>query len=300
MQRILFICVYIAMAIDTSRACNVCACSSLSNAIGVLPQYQTHFVGIRTTYRRFDAEHPISILNPTKNTSQSIFTNAELIGRWYPSSKIQVLGFLPMNHYVQTTGASTTIKKGMGDMSIQVNYLFKTVKDSTQWKTFSMFGIGAKLATGQFQSDEPAGLQLGTGSNDFWMSSVQTLKYQKTLLMSEASYRLNGTNAFQYHFGNKLNVSERLYYSLKNRCNMYLPFIAYQFESAKLDQAYKVNQTYTGGYSHLLGLGIDVYKNFYQIGINLMHPIKQNLGSHHVVEHNRFQLNFIYFLKSNP
>ena len=303
MQRILVLCVFMVLNHNTINACNVCSCTSMGNSIGILPQFKSHFIGIRETYRRYESVHPTSILNPVSIKSRETYYNTEIWGRWYPHRKIQVFGFVPLNKFNKAEGQSNTAIQGLGDLSLLVNYVvFNTGDSSTNHniKQALLIGAGLKLASGRFNSNEFANYQLGSGSTDYLVNASYTLRFKKMGLMSEFNHKSNGVNAFSYQFGNKTSLNERLFYFINKNRWACLLYSAYTFEKSQEDKQNRIKQSYTGGTAQYTQLGIDAYIGKFQIGASCMLPIQQNLGGGQIKEFPRFQINTIfYFNKKN-
>lgn len=302
MQRIIILCVFIVLNQSSIKACNVCSCTSMGNSIGILPQFKSHFIGIRETYRQFESVHPVSILSPIATKSQERYYNSELWGRWYPHPKIQVFGFIPFNRFSKTENQVSTTIQGLGDISVLANYILLNTGDSSsnKFKQALSIGSGFKFASGRYNSSEFANFQLGTGSKDILFNASYTIRYQKLGVMSEFNYRLNGNNSSTYQFGNKLSINERFFYFLNLKKLALMAYSGYTFEKSNPDNLNKIKQSYTGGTARYFQVGMDAYKGKFQLGVSSIIPIQQNLGEGQIKEFPRIQINTIfYFNKKN-
>lgn len=300
MQRIIILCVLMLLNNQSSTACNVCSSTSMGNSIGILPQFKSHFIGVRETYRRYESTHPASILNPVANSSKETYYNTELWGRWYPMPKLQVFAFLPINKFNKVSNQTSTSISGVGDASLLLNYLLYKTKDSSERKLKQALfvGSGIKLATGRYNANEFANYQLGTGSNDWLLNASYTLRYQAFGLMSEMNYKYNGSNQYHYQFGHKSSLNERVFCFLNQSKFSSMLYTAFVLEKSKADRLNGIHQDYTQGYAQYLQLGVDFYIKKLQIGASAVKAIKQNLGEGQIKEFPRLQFNLIYYF--NP
>ena len=302
MQRIIILCVFIVLNQSSIKACNVCSCTSMGNSIGILPQFKSHFIGIRETYRQFESVHPTSILSPIAIKSQERYYNTELWGRWYPNPNIQIFGFIPFNRFSKTENQVNTTIQGLGDISVLANYILLNTGDSSsnKFKQALSIGSGFKFASGRYNSAEFANFQLGTGSKDILFNASYTIRYQKLGVMSEFNYRLNGNNSSTYKFGNKLSINERFFYFLNLKKLALMAYSGYTFEKSNPDNLNKIKQSFTGGTARYFQVGMDAYKGKFQLGVSSIIPIQQNLGEGQIKEFPRIQINTIfYFNKKN-
>ncbi len=298
MQRIIILCV-ILMSMDTTTACNICSCTGMGNSLGILPRFQSHFIGVRQTYRSYQSTHPASILNPEGSVSNEKYYNSELWARWYPHRKLQVFAFLPYNVFNRKQQSEVKSLSGIGDISLQASYLLLNTGDSANatLKHAFLVGGGIKLPTGHYDKSENPVFQLGTGSRDILFNSSYTIRYKYMGLMCEGNYRLNGSNIDHYTFGNRLGIAAKAFYLYGKSDNSLLPYAGLNYEQTGRDRLNNKAQDYTGSETAYLVFGTDVYRKQFQFGFNVQLPYMQNTGGGQIREFSRWQLSLIYHLK---
>ncbi|MDP1051393.1 hypothetical protein, partial [Klebsiella quasipneumoniae] len=74
--------------------------------------------------------------------------------------------------------------------------------------------------TGRFKydlnsSEEVANpnFQLGTGSTDFLLNAIYTVRYNQWGLNTDLTYKINTKNSNQYQYGNKLTTALTAFYT---------------------------------------------------------------------------------------
>lgn len=298
MQRIIILCV-ILMSMDTTKACNICSCTGMGNSLGILPRFQSHFIGIRQTGRTYQSSHPASILNPEGSVSNEKYFNSEIWGRWYPHQKLQIFAFLPYNVFIRKQKSGEKSLKGFGDISLQANYLLLNTGDSSKSliKHALLIGGGVKLPTGTFDKSEYPVFQLGTGSTDILLNGAYTVRFKSLGLMSEGNYRFNGSNSNQYTFGKRLGIAAKAFYWYGKNENSVLPYAGLNYEQTEKDRLNGRAQDYTGSKTAYLVFGTDLYRNQVQVGFNIQIPYMQNMGDGQIREYTRWQFSLVYHLK---
>lgn len=275
--------ILIISSLSTS-ACDLCGCANGSSFVGLLPGSGSQFVGWRYRLRSFDS-HLNSQLLKTKEDYQTL----EVWGRFYPVKNLQVLGFLPYNNNQQTLLYSGTKaqKKGIGDVLLLAHYnVENTFLDSTNTSRIYqnlMIGGGIKLPTGKFEygftdTEINPNFQLGTGSTDFLVSAIHTIRYKKFGLNTEIGGRISTKSNEHYKFGNRLSTSLTAFY-IKNIGHLsIMPNIGSVIDYGFKDRKEGVLNSQTGGYTLLGSLGIQAYYKAFTVGFVFQEPLAQNLG----------------------
>ena len=92
----------------------------------------------------------------------------------------------------------------------------------------------------------PQVIQLGSGSWDWNLNAVYTIRLKKVGLNLDAMYKINGSNAQNYHFGNRFTGSARLFYWANWKGITFLPQAGLFADAAKADEATGIIQAADG------------------------------------------------------
>ncbi len=276
--------ILLGIMVTPSFACDLCGCANGSSFVGLLPRSGSQFLGLRYRQRSFDSH-----LNSKLLKTREDFQTAELWGRFYPIKKMQLLFFIPMNVNEQTSlySGSKVQKKGLGDITLIAHYnVFNTLFDST--KTSQVYhnlliGGGVKLPTGKFDygySDVEINpnFQLGTGSTDFLLNAIHTMRYKGVGLNTEAGGRIAGKSHTSYRFGNKINASITAFYTKTGGVFTIMPNLGTSYDYGFKDKKEGVKNSQTGGYSLMTNAGLQTFYKKNSIGLTYSLPISQNLG----------------------
>ena len=287
-----------------TSACDLCGCGNGGSFLGILPQSHRGFVGLRYSHKSYDSH-----INSVSSQTQEDFWKTELWARAYPFKKVQVLAFIPYSFNKQTikkNGQQTDLQ-GFGDASMLINYnILNTMTDTIPHRFFHNFlvGGGVKLPTGRYQydlySDTEVGnpnFQLGTGSLDFMLNLVYTLRHKNWGLNSDFSYKINSQNSNEYRFGNRMtaNVSTLYFIRLGDQKTL-MPNAGVTYENGNLDSKSGVKNIRTGGESLLGSYGLESYFKGFSVGVNYQIPIAQNLSNGELRANNRLNLHFTVML----
>lgn len=285
----------LVIPVYTLRACDVCGCSVNASYMGILPQFQKHFVGVRYMTNNFRSQHIPSQFVFEGGQSEELFQRAEIWGRYYVTPKIQVFGFLPYSINRKTENRITSQFHGLADASVMVNYIFLNTGDSGRFSVRNtiMAGGGLKLPTGRFNKDELPNMQTGTGSWDYMLNLIYTLRYKKTGVNVDLNGRINNSNG-TYTFGNRLTSGARFFYWHKYKMVSFLPQIGGLAEFAQKDTKEGVLQKYSGGHGFYGIAGADIYFRTFSAGFSLTLPVKENLNERLVATRQRLSFQLIY------
>lgn len=294
-MRIIFTIMGLLCVIAVS-ACDICGCSVGGNYLGILPNYQRHFIGTRYRFSQYHSVHPEG-----NSFGDDYFHTIELWARYVPNKRLQFYGNLPFQFMKRKEGDEFYKVNHVGDASILVSGILFNTSDSllTKWKQVFQVGGGVKLPTGknniiQNQRTLPANIQPGTGSFDFLMNTIYTLRYKKMGVNLDASYRLNTTNSNYYQMGNRLTLSARLFYWKNVSLFSFLPHVGMDYESSEADKKNKRSVAFTGGELVMSSVGLDVYYHNFSLGFSLQNPVTQQLNNGQTKNSIRTSLQFIY------
>lgn len=284
-KKIFSLCILLLVVTMQSVACDICGCALGGNYYGILPQFQKNFIGLRWSQAKFYAHmNHGAVLG--EEYSHDTYSKVELWGRYYINEKIQLFAFVPYG-YNTMDGTEQKIKThGIGDVSILANYLIlNTGEDKTKkFKHTLMAGAGVKLPTGKYDLEDNGlivnrNFQLGTGSVDFILSGIYTIRYQKVGLNSEAGYKINTRNSDEYLFGNQFHASTRFFYWQNIKSMSLLPNIGLYYEQAATHREGEIIQPNTGGNALLISAGMEMYFSNFSVGFTFQDPLKQSYNS---------------------
>lgn len=285
MKKLLIFCTLLCATAGSLLACDVCGCSLGGNYYGILPQFRKNFIGLRWSQAKFYAHMNHGAVLGEEHSNDT-YSKVELWGRYYVSEKIQVFAFIPYS-YNSMNGTEQKIKTdGIGDVSLLANYLLlNTGEDKTKKLRHTLLaGVGVKLPTGKYDLEDNGlivnrNFQLGTGSVDFILSGVYTIRYRKIGLNSEAGYKINTRNKDEYLFGNQFHASTRVFYWQNIKSLSLLPNVGVYYEQAAQHKDKDIIQANTGGSAVLLSAGMELYYRNFSVGFTFQDPLKQNYNS---------------------
>lgn len=270
-------------AATSTHACDVCGCSIGGNYFGILPQFNRHFIGLRwTAERSYTATSPLA-LREGRYHSEEYFRSADLVARFYPGHRWQVLALVPYRIQEQREGERLLQVQGMGDVSLLAHYILLNTGDSLsrRWKQTLTLGGGIKLPIGRSDHTSEDGirlhpnLQLGSGSTDLLFAAAYTLRRNAWGWSSDLLFRWNTENSDGYHFGNRLIGSSKFFYWKSMKGYALLPNIGVFMDAGmpNRDQGKAVHQS--GGTAAFYTLGLDVYAGRFSAGLTVQPPLWQ-------------------------
>jgi hypothetical protein len=288
------------------KGCNVCGCAPSAGFTGILPRYDYSFAGVRFQYRLLNTTHPplFESLPPEKFTDH--FYTLEVWSKILINNRWNLILSLPYHQFkmVGKTDHHPT-NYGFGDASAIALYTILNTGDSLDFavKQALVGGFGVKAPTGRWPSGSsndislPVNMQLGTGSVDFPLMCMYTLRYKKAGLNAEASYRINTANKEGYHFGNPGMVAARFFTWKRIGKATLLPNVGVYTEWWARDRQHnKLPQDPTGGYVTGFTGGMDVFTGNWSFGATLRLPAKQQIAEGIVKQrlHFSFQTIFLF------
>ncbi len=287
MKKIFFLLVFISLYDFTLLACDICGCGVGSYYMGIMPQFNRNFVGIRYRHSSFDSH----IGHGTQDglfSSTETFHTAEAWARYYPAKKIQLLAFIPLQYNQQKSAEGTKTLQGLGDILVMGSYnLFKTPLDTIKriFKHNLFVGGGVKLPTGNYVYQNTTSIvanpnfQLGTGSTDFLLNLTYTIRHKQMGLNTDITYKINTTNGNNYQFGNRISSNVAWFYIVQKKKWTFMPNVGCYTEYAAKDTEKQQRISETGGHWMAATTGLETYYGRYVMGINGQIPFAQNLAS---------------------
>ena len=298
MRRFLPISAFLIISL-TTQACEFCGCGVGNFYLGILPQFHKQFVGVR--YQALNYNSHVG-LHPSLATSEH-FQTAEAWARFYPTSRLQLLTLVPYHFNKQTTTSGQVHLEGVGDIPILINYnLYNTIKIDPliPFKHSIWLGGGIKLPTGKFDFIESSSaganqnFQLGTGSIDFIVSGIYTLRYDKWGINADVTYKINTYNSNAYKFGNKLNGSISVIFVQQVKKVGIMPNVGVYTEQSARNTSGDAAITDSGGSANFFSMGIETYWKKISVGFNYRKPWNQNLSNGKIEALDRMMLHASY------
>ena len=286
MKKLLFLILIISFSINTTKGCEICGCGLGNYYIGLLPQFNHKFIGLRYQYRSFNT---VLADNPTQ-FSHDYYKTMELWAGWNLGRRWQILAILPYNFIHQVSDDGVTNNQGFGDIALMGNYKVFDVKSVTaggnRITQQLWIGAGIKLPTGKFNVDatDPAlvaiaNTQTGSASTDFMLNAMYNVRINKVGINTGASYKLNTTNTDKYLFGNKFSASTFVSYTAATGKATFIPNAGLLYETTaanKLDRQYIAQ---TGGHLFAAAAGLEVGIKKITFGANVQLPVSQDFSA---------------------
>lgn len=283
-------------------ACDICGCGVGSYYLGILPDFNKRFIGLRYQYNSLETH-----LGPqgerTALSADETYRIAELWGAWNIGSRVRVMAILPYNfNHREVPGAGTFgSKKGIGDIAVMAYYkVFEggaTTSDSKLFNHSLWAGVGIKTPTGKYDnserstvgSDAPNNFQLGTGSADFTLNMSYDARLMDLGLNLNVLYKINTENKYEYRYGNKFTGNALFYYKFLIDMKLRIsPNAGIMYERAAQDVEYNTfNVGQSGGHITSAVTGLELNYKKVSAGVNYQIPFSQNLAGSRVNAGNR-------------
>jgi len=202
-------------------ACEICGCSNGNFQIGLLPNFNKGFMGLRYSYSHFTSQ----VKSDPTQFSNDYYRTMELWGG-YSFKKVQVMAFMPYVFSRKESDDGVTISNGIGDLMVLVNYkVWKSVHITKKEKTTVMhdlsLGGGVKLPTGVNNVNTTSSTfnigdfnsQAGTGSIDYIVNATHSIMWSNSGIVTNVAYRYNTASPQGYRFGNRAYLNSMYYYT---------------------------------------------------------------------------------------
>ena len=274
---------------SVAKACDICGCGVGSYYLGILPEYNKRFIGLRYQYKTLTTHlGPSGERSPL--TADETYQSTELWGGWNIGTRFRVLAFVPYNFNKRESQTGTGDKRGLGDIAVMGYFkLFDNMNTVSERLLVQSLWIGAgvKAPTGRYEPSErlavqesPNNFQLGTASTDFTVNAAYDIRYNDLGLNTNVTYKMNTENSHEYRYGNKLTANALLYHKFRiaNKFTV-APNAGVLYETAQKDVE---SNTYTidvsGGHALSLVLGAELAFKGVSMGANFQQVASQNLA----------------------
>lgn len=274
------------------RACDVCGSGISGSYLGILPNFSNNLVGVRHQFQRFDHSPPPAYSNGLGSRVVSDYMyRSDVWLRVYPSSRWQLLAFVPYQVHVREETNHTSTIQGVGDIRLRGLYSLVNTGDSIEgsWKHTLLLGSEIKLPTGPYQQRDPVRLQrmpeifqIGTGAYSFSPNVMYTLRHKAWGIFTDMQYTYNTTNELQYRWGDQFFNSVRIFYWKNSNDGRHtiLPSLGYSFEyfAPDTDNFFNMQIQKNGGMTSLLYFGLDYYSDKWMMQLFAQKPIMYELA----------------------
>jgi hypothetical protein len=285
MKRIIFFFVLLlsGFLID---ACPICGCGGGNLYMGLMPDFQKQFFGIRYHYANF---HTQLVSDPTQ-FSTNYYNTIEFWGGTRISRKVQLLAFLPYYQNKQIDDDGTSRPSGLGDISILGQYQvfhFLTANKSRKLIDQQLWvGGGLKLPTGSFNVNTAdttttvadINAQLGTGSVDFLLNALYSLRFGNLGFNVSANYKINTVNHDNYKYGNKFTANFIAYYRIPIKKSAISPNLGVGYENVTGNELQGKQVEFTGSHEITALAGLEYSVGKIGFGINAQLPLEQEFA----------------------
>ncbi len=294
-----------------ANACDVCGCQLGGLYFGIMPHFNSHYVGIRYSQARFNASIMYNNDLLEDEFSNDLFTKTEILGRISLSKRVQLNATIPYIYNTMEGSHQTLAFSGIGDPSVLLyfNPLTKstsnemiTFSKGTKWQHSLLLGGGVKLPLGKFNRLDQGevvnrNFQVGSGSTDFILSANYTATYNKYGLNVESAYKINTENSEGYQFGNQYNVMGNIFYWITTPEVSIIPMAGVIYEQGETHLDNEILQVNTGGNATLGSVGVQLFRNQFAFAASFQTPISQNYNSDaisNITSKNRLSIGVTY------
>lgn len=284
-----------------TKACDICGCGVGSYYIGILPEYNKRFVGLRYQHKTLQT-HLGAQGQRTPLTADETYQSAELWGGWNLGAKFRILAFIPYNFNHRESQTDNGTKNGLGDIAIMSYYnVFNTSGTlGNRLLVQSLWlGAGIKVPTGKYEPSErlaitesPNNFQLGTASTDLSFNGAYDVRYNDLGLNLNVNYKVNTENKYNYRYGNKLTTNALLYYKFRIAHSFTVaPNAGILYETAEKDvESKKYEVATSGGYSLSAVMGAEFAMKGFSFGANYQNVRTQHLANGRAYAGNRLMV----------
>jgi len=254
MKKVFFVILMTVFLLSKIQACDICGCGVNNYYIGILPQFNHKFFGLRYHFNSFNTR----LTEDPTQSSKDLYQTIELWGGWNMGKKIQVLVLVPLNFNNQNSDEGISKLRALGDIMLLGNYkVFDSRSFNHNNRVISQqlwIGGGLKLPTGKFniEKNDPdvasmANGQLGSGGMDILLNAMYHVRFNSLGISTTATYKINSENKDEYRFGDKLAVNSFVYYPIATSKAIINPNLGLLYERTKGSELQGSKIDLTGG-----------------------------------------------------
>ncbi|WP_276088071.1 transporter [Pedobacter sp. JY14-1] len=287
--------------VTASKACDICGCGAGSYYLGILPEYNKRFLGLRYQYKTLRT-HLGPMGESTPLTTDETYQSAELWGGVNLGTHFRILAFLPYNFNRRVNQNGTGHKDGLGDIAIMGYYkLFDNMGTAAERLLVQSLWVGAgiKAPTGKYEpserlavSESPNNFQLGTASTDFTVNAAYDIRWNDLGLNANLNYKINTENKHGYRYGNKFTSNVLLYHKFRIAQRITVaPNVGVLYETAVKDvEDSKYDVAVSGGHSLSAVAGLEIGMKGLSMGANYQNVRSQDLAGGRAKAGNRLMV----------
>ena len=303
MKKIIIAIIMTFITITATKACDICGCGVGSYYLGILPECNKRFIGLRYQHKKL-MTHLGPFGERTPLTADETYQSAELWGGWNIGTRFRILAFVPYNFNERTSQDAAGTKNGLGDIALMgyfklldhTGMLGERLLVQSLW-----IGGGVKVPTGKYEPSErlavqesPNNFQLGTESTDFTLNAAYDVRWNDLGLNANVNYKVNTENKYAYRYGNKFTSNVLVYHKFRVAQKMTIaPNIGVLYETAAKDvESKKYDVAVSGGYSLSAVGGLEVSMKGVSFGANYQNVRSQELAGGRAKAGNRVMVHF--------
>ncbi len=272
--------------------------------MGITPQSTANYFGLRYTTASFNAAIQYDSEFFVDERSSDTFQRLDFVGKVNLPANFQLNLSVPYLINKMDGNIQNVNFNGIGDpLAILFYSAINTEMNPARKINHSLLiGAGVKLPLGssnQLGNDEliNRNFQLGTGSTDYQLSAIYTIRSGAFGAATEGGYRLNTENPDGYEFSDQINIGLNFFYLRENPRIGLLPFSGVYFEYADSHKDNGIIQVNSGGKMLLGTLGTQVYLQQITLSASTQLPIYQSFNSDQFAQIEgkaRFSVDFLY------
>ncbi len=302
-QRTTITTLFLLLLTSGAQACDICGCGVGSYYLGILPEFNQRFVGLRYQHKTLQTH-----LGPqgerTAITSDETYQSTELWGGVNLGTRFRVLAFVPYNFNQRENQDARGSKNGLGDIALMgYTRLFDRngMLGSKLLVQSLWLGAGIKVPTGRYEpgerlavSESPNNFQLGTASTDFTLNAAYDIRYNDIGIDVNLNYKWNTANKFDYRYGNKFTSNMLAYHKFRVAGKVTIaPNAGVLYETAAKDvESKRYSIDTSGGYSLSAVGGMELSGKRWSAGANFQNVSTQDLAGGRAVAGNRLMVHF--------
>jgi len=288
-----------------SYACDVCGCAVNTGMGDVIPGVFNNYFGIRSNVRHFQSEH-FSFLGEPPILSDEWFHTTEVYGRYSPTRRIQIFGFIPYNAVVKSgDNQELVFANGIGDVRLKVNALLIDKIDTVDKSIFNVFvGGTVKLPTGRYDfiDDESNYFRRtmlpGTGTIDYSLGTDIIYRKNNFGGIVSFNYTLRGENDLKYDFGYVASGQFSGFYQLKRTASSYMFELGVMSTNleADYDRRFNEKEIYTEGWMISPMVKVRRFSEKWAVYVSANKAAFQDLAQGQVKQRYQFDIGIARFL----